>query len=169
MKILLLSDTKEFKHQLATLLVSCVDIDSSIGFIPPLNIEQANNYWQEVDVTIKNRNQLLFIAVDGDEVIGSVQLALADKENALHRAEIEKLMVNKSERGRGIAQKLMNELESTARKHNRSLLVLDTRRGDIASNLYRKLGYIEAGEIPQFAKSASGRLDATVYFYKLLL
>ncbi len=169
MKVFQLSNIATYKNQLVSLLESCVDIDSSIGFIPPISTKQAEQYWLQVEATVKSNNQLLFIAVEGESIVGCVQLALADKENALHRAEIEKLMVNKSERGKGIAQKLMNELENTARNHGRSLLVLDTRRGDIASNLYRKLGYIEAGEIPQFAKSASGRLDATVYFYKQLL
>ncbi|MCD1189597.1 GNAT family N-acetyltransferase, partial [Vibrio cholerae] len=48
------------------------------------------------------------------------------------------------------------------------LLVLDTRLGDVASLLYRSIGYTEAGQIPQFARSSNGKLEATVYFYKQL-
>jgi hypothetical protein len=47
-------------------------------------------------------------------------------------------------------------------------LVLDTRLGNSAEQLYRKLQYREAGIIPSYARSAEGTLDATIIFYKLL-
>lgn len=62
----------------------------------------------------------------------------------------------------------MQAVESVARELDRPLLVLDTRQGDMAEQLYRKLGYIEAGVIPSYARSATGSLDATIIFYKLL-
>jgi len=46
--------------------------------------------------------------------------------------------------------------------------VLDTRLGDHAERLYRKLGYVEVGTIPSYAQSAIGTLEATITFYKLL-
>jgi len=46
--------------------------------------------------------------------------------------------------------------------------VLDTRQGDNAERLYRTLGYHEAGVIPAYAQSASGTLESTVIFYKIL-
>ncbi len=77
--------------------------------------------------------------------------------------------LGKSARGRGcVSKKLMSLMESTAAEIGLSLLVLDTRLGDIASTLYRSIGYTEAGQIPQFARSSSGELEATVYFFKLL-
>ena len=47
-------------------------------------------------------------------------------------------------------------------------LVLDTRQGDVAERLYLKQGYIRAGSIPQYARSADGTLHTTVFFYRLL-
>ena len=73
-------------------------------------------------------------------------------------------MVHSEYQGKGIAKQLMNSLETDARILGIQLLVLDTRQGDTASYLYRKLDYIEAGTIPGFAKSSSGEFDATVYF-----
>nr|MBF4390469.1 GNAT family N-acetyltransferase [Vibrio anguillarum] len=63
---------------------------------------------------------------------------------------------------------LMSLMEKTALELSLQLLVLDTRLGDVASLLYRSIGYIEAGQIPEFARSSSGKLEATVYFYKQL-
>jgi ribosomal protein S18 acetylase RimI-like enzyme len=62
----------------------------------------------------------------------------------------------------------MQAMEQGAREAGRTLLVLDTRVGDIASTLYRQLGYQEAGQIPNFARNADGTLAATQFFYKQL-
>jgi hypothetical protein len=62
----------------------------------------------------------------------------------------------------------MQEIEQAARECGRTLLVLDTRQGDAAEQLYRSLEYREAGVIPMYARSATGTLDGTVFFYKML-
>ena len=158
----------QFIKPLTQLLVNCVDKDSSIGFLPPLSNGDAKQYWKTVDDDLSSKNKLIFLATKGDDILGCVQLSLANKANALHRAEVEKLMVNKNSRGQGVAKKLMLALEQAAMLKNRSLLVLDTRKGDIASSLYKKLGYIIGGEIPSFTQSSEGELESTIYFYKLL-
>ncbi|EPQ9963683.1 N-acetyltransferase family protein, partial [Vibrio cholerae] len=71
-------------------------------------------------------------------------------------------------RGQGVSKQLMSLMESTASEIGLQLLVLDTRLWDVASLLYRSIGYTEAGQIPQFARSSNGKLEATVYFYKQL-
>jgi len=155
-------------QQLSQLLVSCVDHDSSIGFLPPLSEQQAKTYWHTVNKELQHQSKVILIMESQEQVVACVQLALVTKANGLHRAEVEKLMVRKSARGQGIATKLMLAVENKANQLKRSLLVLDTRKGDSASRLYLKLGFEMAGEIPNFALSASGDLDATVYFYKEL-
>jgi ribosomal protein S18 acetylase RimI-like enzyme len=78
-----------------------------------------------------------------------------------------KLLVRPSARRQGIAGALMREVEELARGHGRTLLVLDTA-GDVAERFYRRLGYLAAGTIPGYARSAQGALEATVIFYKVL-
>jgi hypothetical protein len=62
----------------------------------------------------------------------------------------------------------MKAAEERARAESRSLLVLDTREGDPSNLLYTSLGYIEAGRIPGYARSANGELHTTLYYYKIL-
>jgi hypothetical protein len=62
----------------------------------------------------------------------------------------------------------MRQLEDLAREHARTLLVLDTRSGDPSELLYQKLGYTRAGVIPRYARSASGALDETAFYYRLV-
>lgn len=154
--------------QLHSLLIDCVESGASVGFLTPINIEDIESYWVGSASELKSGNRRLFIAQDENVIIGAVQLSLCSKANGSHRGEVEKLMVNTSYRGQGVSKKLMSLLEKTASELELTLLVLDTRLGDLASSLYRKIGYIEAGQIPGFARSSSGKLEATVYFYKPL-
>ncbi len=168
MEIFKLEDITESKNELVALLVDCVESGASVGFIPPLADLTATDYWASVAGDCSSGSRKLILALDGNKVIGAVQLSLTDKANGLHRAEVEKLMVHTSVRGRGVGKALMLRAEKVAASLHRSLLILDTREGDVASSLYRQIGYIEAGQIPGFARSSSGELDATIFFYKQL-
>jgi len=62
----------------------------------------------------------------------------------------------------------MQAVEEQARRAGFSLLVLDTKRGDGAEHLYRRLGWTESGVIPNYACNPDGTLHDTVVFYKEL-
>ncbi|MEK8131637.1 GNAT family N-acetyltransferase [Paenibacillus filicis] len=153
----------ELVGKLSELLVDVVQDGASVGFLPPLSMEAAAAYWLDA----LNPGVLLWVAVREERVVGTVQLQLAMKANGSHRAEIAKLMVDPKARRGGIARLLMQTAEKAAKEEARTLLLLDTRDGDPSNHLYRSLGYIEAGRIPQFARSSSGELHTTVLYYKL--
>ncbi|MRI32493.1 GNAT family N-acetyltransferase [Endozoicomonas sp. OPT23] len=127
---------------------------------------EANNYWKNVANGLPDQSKILFLARENDQIVGTAQLSLCQKDNGRHRAEVEKLMVHTEARGKGAGRALMLALESKAANLDRSLLVLDTRKGDAASSLYESIGYVLAGEIPAFALNSEGGLDSTVYYYK---
>lgn len=159
---------EEELENLSALLTDCVDAGASIGYLPPLSNDLAVLYWREVAATVNAGTRVLLVAKNGKTLAGSVQLSLCTKQNGLHRAEVEKLMVHTNYRRKGVGRTLLNAIEQIAVSGSRRLIVLDTRADDVASNLYRSAGYIEAGRIPEFALSASGKLDGTSIFYKLL-
>jgi acetyltransferase len=168
MHIIQLPSIDKKLDELSALLSDCVESGASVGFLPPLSAEQARDYWLQVENELAKGARKLLVAKDGEQIVAAVQLALTTKANGNHRGEVEKLMVHTRARGRGLSKLLMQALEQVAVDNHRELLVLDTRLGDLASIVYRKLGYQEAGQIPNFARSASGKLEATVYFYKQL-
>ncbi len=162
------AQAEALRPQLITLLQANVDDGASIGFLPPLGAAEAGAYWQGVEDALRTPYRLLWIAREGDQVAGSVQLDLVAKPNGSHRAEVMKLMVHPAQRRQGIARALMLALEAQARAGGRSTLVLDTREGDPSERLYRSLGYTCIGVIPQYCISADGQLDGSAFYYKLL-
>jgi ribosomal protein S18 acetylase RimI-like enzyme len=149
-------------EELSDLLIKVVDDGASIGFLPPLKIADADAFWKSCETP-----EIIFLAakVDG-KIAGTVQLHLCTKPNGTHRAEVAKLMTHPDYRKKGIARQLMHEIEKRAHLEGRSLLVLDTREGDPSNLLYQSMGYLEAGRIPNFARSETGELDTTVLYYK---
>ena len=168
MKIEQLNTLSDSREELVALLRDCVESGASVGFLAPMEVNEAERYWQGVAADLAEGGRTLLVAREEGRIAGTVQISYCGKKNGSHRAEVEKLMVHTAFRQRGIAQELMAEVERQARKNQRTLLVLDTRTDDTASILYRKLGYQEAGQIPQFARSSAGTLDGTTFFYKLL-
>lgn len=154
--------------ELTELLQDSVDNGASVGFLPPLPSAEATFFWQSVLDALQTGNRILLLATDGTGLLGSVQLALADKANGRHRAEVMKLLVHSRVRRRGIGRLLMQAIEQEARQHERTTLVLDTLQGEPSELLYQTLGYVAAGTIPQFARVGSGALEPTVIYYKLL-
>jgi GNAT superfamily N-acetyltransferase len=112
--------------------------------------------------------RLLLAAFDEGAVVGTVQLVYAWPPNQPHRADIAKLLVHRSARGRGIAQQLMARAEDEARVERKTVLVLDTVTGDPAEFLYTKLGWTKVGVIPNYALYPDGAPCATTVFYKEL-
>jgi ribosomal protein S18 acetylase RimI-like enzyme len=154
---------------LIAVLQDAVDSGASVGFLPPLTAAEAAAYWRTVIDALADGSRRLFVAHHAMlGVAGTVQLELAMRPNGLHRAEVAKLLVHRAARRQGLGRALMQALEAEACRLGRTTLVLDTRAGDPSEQLYRSLGYVRAGEIPQYARSASGRLDTTVFYYKLL-
>ncbi|MGG1397539.1 GNAT family N-acetyltransferase [Bacillus salipaludis] len=156
---------EEHVNELSTLLIQVVEDGASIGFLPPLDRSEANQYWGSV----LNPGVILFLAKMNHEIAGTVQLHLCQKQNGGHRAEIAKLMTHPNYRRNGIGRLLMEKAQETAIKMGRSLLVLDTREGDPSNLLYASLGFIQGGRIPNYARSENGQLDATIIYYKNIM
>ncbi|MCC6904998.1 MAG: GNAT family N-acetyltransferase [Anaerolineae bacterium] len=153
---------------LIDLLQDAVSGGASVGFLPPLALEDARRYWEDVIGGLTSNSRVLLAARLDGRIVGTVQLALETRRNGDHRAEVQKLLVHSAARRRGIGRALMEAVEQAARAHRRSLLVLDTRLDDPSDALYRALGYTEAGRIPGYARSTDGSLHTTVFFYKML-
>ncbi|ANK83002.1 MAG: acetyltransferase [Rhizobiales bacterium NRL2] len=150
-------------------LHAAVQAGANVNFIWPFPREEAEAFWRmKVLPPLRAGGRILWAALDGEQVCGTVQLLLDMPPNQRHRGEVTKLLVHPGWRRRGIGRALMAALDAKAAALGRTLVTLDTRTGDAAQPLYAAAGYRVAGEIPRFAMTPEGgRYDATTYMYKL--
>lgn len=155
---------------LAALLQDAVEGGASVGFTLPLAPGELASYWRGVRRDLTARRRMLLAAFDAaGRLCGSVQLALERRTNGRHRAEVQKLMVLRASRGRGLGARLMERIEAEARRRRRRLLFLDTSVGrGGATAFYRNLGWTRCGGIPDYAADPDGSLHANAIFYKRL-
>lgn len=153
---------------LAAVLVDCVEGGASVRYLAPFSHEQARDAFAAVARDVESGARVLLAAFLGRELVGTVQVALVQQPNSPHRAEIVQLLVHRSARRRGIAQRLMEHAEREARAAGKTLLVLDTVTGDAAERLYERLGWNRVGVIPSYALYPDGRPCDTTVFFKTL-
>ena len=154
-------------RSLAQLLVDAVESGAAVSFLPPLTLERAENWWRRT-VSESRPGAMFLVARDVEGIVGAVQLHPAWAPNQPHRAEIVKLLVHRRGRRMGLGSRLMQTIEDAARRAGLRLLTLDTKRGEAAERLYRRLGWTAVGTIPNFALDPDGTPHDTVIFYKEL-
>jgi ribosomal protein S18 acetylase RimI-like enzyme len=151
---------------LAAVLVDCIEGGASVSYMAPFSHEQARSAFEGFAAEAEHGRRLILAAFEGAELVGTVQVILATPPNQPHRGEIAKLLVRRSARRRGIAERLMAQAEEEARREGRTLLVLDTVTGDAAERLYQRLGWTRVGVIPNYALYPDGRPCDTTVFWK---
>ena len=158
----------DYREGLIALLVDAVQHGASVGFMDDLDVPQASAYFCEVLSQLEQGSLLLWVLIEDQRVLASVQLALCQKANGLNRAEVQKLLVLNEARRRGLGQVLIQALEHGARQHKRGLLHLDTEAGSPAENFYSALGYTRVGELPNYCQSPDGHYSPTAIYFKTL-
>ncbi|MFF7734349.1 GNAT family N-acetyltransferase [Streptomyces sp. NPDC007984] len=152
--------------ELADLLTRTVNAGASVGFLAPLGRAQALAWWRDRAAGVASGRLAVWVACDGERVLGTVGLAFADKANSRHRAEIVKLMVHPDARGRGLGRGLLDTAQTAAAEAGITLLHLDTETGSPAEHLYRSGGWTPVGAIPDYAADPGGVLRPTTIYYK---
>lgn len=151
---------------LAEILTDCVNGGASVGFMAPCEWQGFIPYWNRVFNEVEPGDTALLVAEHNGEIVGTVQLGLAQMPNQPHRADLKKLLIHRKARGLGLARKLMEAVEEEARNQRKSLLCLDTATGSPAEAIYTHLGWERVGVIPNYALYPDGSPCATTLFYK---
>jgi ribosomal protein S18 acetylase RimI-like enzyme len=161
-----LTAAADIRDRLSEILIETVAHGGSVSFMHPLAPEAARAFWHAALAAAGRGERIVLGAWDGSTLAGTVTLMLDCPPNQPHRAEIAKMMTRVSHRGRGIASALMREAERLAIAQGRTLLVLDTATDGGAARLYERLGFQQAGEIPDYALKPQGGLTGTLIYWK---
>lgn len=155
--------------ELCDVLENCVQGGASVSFMLPFGREKSQAFWLNVAQSVNRGERLLLVdELEGEGIVGTVQLILDQPENQPHRADVAKLLVHDRARRKGVAGRLMNALETAARDNGKSVLVLDTSTGSGAETFYVNAGWEKVGEIPRYALMPDGEMTSTSVFYKFL-
>ena len=153
---------------LTEVLQGCVADGASVGFIDAGDRAAMERFWQDKIFSLASADNQLLVARQQGVIVATVMVGFSAMPNGRHRAEISKLLVHPDARRQGIARRLMQQAEQLAIEQGKTLLVLDTRSGDVATDLYLSLDWQIAGSIPLYAESTEGALDATTVMYKVV-
>jgi len=152
--------------ELGEVLADAVDSGSSVNFLQPFSAGEAAAWWgARADEVASGAFRPVVARIDG-AIVGCAVLVPSQKANSPHRGEVVKVLVHRTARRQGIGAGLMTAIESLARADGRWLLILDTTTGSDADRLYRRLGWVPFGEVPNHAMTAVGALSDTTYFFK---
>ncbi len=164
-------DPAELRAQLdglAGILFDCVAGGASVSYMAPFSHDDARAAFDGFVTEAEQGRRLILGAFVDDYLVGTVQVILALPPNQPHRGEIAKLLVHRSARRRGIAERLMEQAEVEARAEGKTLLVLDAVSDGDAARLYERMGWTVVGVVPGFALFPDGRPCDTTYFWKAL-
>ena len=153
---------------LCEVLADSVTGGASVGFMQPYTAADAEPYWQGVAEQAEAGATLLMVAETDGEIVGTVQVGVAQMPNQPHRGDLKKLLVHSKAPGQGLGRQLMMAIGQEAAKAGKTLLVLDTATGSPAESIYPRLGWTRVGVIPDYAMWPEGGYCPTTIFYKRL-
>jgi GNAT superfamily N-acetyltransferase len=154
------------QHELAELLIACVESGASVSFMLPMSLDKALRFWEKVAIGVSNGERAILVARDELGVVGTVQLVLDQPENQPHRADVAKMLVAPRARRKGLGAALLREVELLARTCRKTVLVLDTVSGSDGERLYTRGGWSRCGTVENYALMPTGEFCATTYFSK---
>ena len=158
----------DIRRWLSEILIETVANGGSVSFMHPLQPAAAGAFWDNALAAVGRDERIILGAWDGELLAGTVTLLLDCPPNQPHRGEIAKVLVHRSARRRGIAERLMERAEAEARAEGKTLLVLDAVTGDAAARLYARIGWTTVGVVPNFALYPVGSPCDTTYFFKAI-
>ncbi len=152
--------------ELADILLDCVAGGASVSFMAAMTRAEALDFWAGVARGVAGGGRVLLAAERDGRLVGTAQVVAAVAPNQPHRSDLAKMLVSREARGAGVGGRLLAAAEAASLARGWWLMVLDTVTGSDGHRLYRRAGWTEVGEIPDFALWPDGRLCPTTYFYK---
>ncbi len=151
---------------LGEILADSVESGAGVNFVLPFSAADGAAWWRTRIPDVAAGTIRPVIAIVDARIEGVTLLVLSRNPNSPHRAEVSKVLVHRRARGHGLGRGLMAAIEDVALGERRWLLILDTVTDSIAERMYRRLGWIAVGIVPDHSLRPDGELAPTTIFYK---
>jgi ribosomal protein S18 acetylase RimI-like enzyme len=153
---------------LAGLHLDALRAGMALGVLDTLGRGALERSYRELVAALDERKRVVIVAEEEADVLAMAQLVFSGATNADHRAEVQRVAVGSSARGRGIGRQLMVEVEAVARERGITLLWLTTHDGTDACGFYEALGYTKLGVMPNYSRRPDGALWPGAFYFKEL-
>ena len=140
----------------------------ALGALDTMGLAVLERGYRDVVAALADRERVLIVADEAQEIVGMVQLVFSGATNADHRAEVQRLGVSAEARGRGIGRQLMAAVEESAREFGVTLLWLTTHDGTEACAFYEAIGFTKLGVMPNYSRRPNGTLWPGAFYFKEL-
>ncbi|XKT75309.1 MAG: GNAT family N-acetyltransferase [Patescibacteria group bacterium UBA2103] len=128
-------------------------------------LKRTDEDWQK---DLNDKHRIFFFAEENGELVGMASTQLYVKDRFKHLAFLYSLYVKESQRGKGVATLLIQKREEVLKQKGVTQVVCEIYGTQIPSiQLHEKLGYKEAGRIPNFSCTEDGCVDK-ITFYKAI-
>jgi GNAT superfamily N-acetyltransferase len=153
---------------LVQLLATVIRDGGSMGFLVGVTDAELMEFWSSELSKVRSGVNVLVCAMDASTYIGAGILTRETKTTGRHRAEVRKLMTRPEYRRKGVASQILTRIEAIACDRGVLLLTLRAEAGTAASVLYSAMGWILAGNIPNYAAGPDGSLHSVSFYFKEL-
>jgi 2'-5' RNA ligase/GNAT superfamily N-acetyltransferase len=153
---------------LGEILAESVAAGAGVDLLQPFSAEDGAAWWRDQVPEVAAGRRIVLVARAGGTLVGTISVNPAPAPNHRRRAELNKLLVNATDRRRGVATRLMAAAESHARSMGYRLLMLDCATGGPVEQLYRGLGYEAVGTVPGFGVGPDGQPQDATFMYLAL-
>jgi acetyltransferase len=140
----------------------------ALGTLESIGRDGLERSYREVVAALDDRHRALLVGEEGGEILAMAQLTRSGAMNADHRAEVQRVAVADTARGRGVGRELMAYIETAAGELGVTLLWLTTHEGSEACAFYEALGYAKMGVMPNYSRRPDGTLSPGAFYYKEL-
>lgn len=157
---------EELTGEIHAVVVDVVSSGGAVGWLTPPT-QQAVQDW--LTGLLHEDGRLVIARVDGRlAALGTWSRLPA--EVLAHNGEIRRVMVHRSARGLGLGRRITSALIDSARSAGIEQLLCDVRGNNHAAiALYRSLGFLEYGRLPDFLAVGNHRFDRVRLYLPLQL
>jgi acetyltransferase len=140
----------------------------ALGALDSMGRGVLERFYREAVAALDDSERLLIVAEQEGEILGMAQLAFSGATNADHRAEVQRVGVASTARGRGIGRQMMAAVEEAARHCGVTLLWLTTHADTDACAFYESVGYTRMGTMPNYSRRPDGTLWPGAFYFREL-
>ena len=160
--------TPQLRAQLIELWTAVANAGGAVGLVAPATPEEAARLAEPAFARVESGDDDIVVAFDDHRPVGFGFLVTNDTQLTAHVATIRRLQRSPTYARRGIGAKILEELETLARRRGATRLTLTTRGGTNREQFYLSHGYHVDGHLPDRLHIGNGQLVEELHLSKAL-